>query len=295
MSFKLFPLLEMLDRVYANESVPDNAVAITFDDAYISVYEEAYPRLKKRGWPFTVYVANDPVDRGLNQFISWEQMREMVSTGVEFGGHSATHAHLIRRGKDESKRQWKSRLRQEIDSNAKRIEAELGIEVKSFAYPFGEYNEDVQKLVKKRGYYGLAQQSGAIARTVSPQAIPRYPMMQGYDDRDRLAVALNSRPLPIEITDRLPGVYTVGDRLAPMRFKLPNGPYRAAHLACYAGRFGALEIDASPPHYKLSLPEFGPGRNKINCTAPSSERSGEFFWFSRQWVVKNSDGSWPAE
>jgi hypothetical protein len=30
------------------------------------------------------------------------------------------------------------------------------------------------------------------------------------------------------------------------------------------------------------------GRNKINCTAPATDGSGDFFWYSWQWLVGNS-------
>src|SRR6056297_2355727 len=61
--FDVVPLQALLDAVYSGDSVPLNAVAITFDDAYVSVHSEALPELTSRGMPFTVFVATQAVDR----------------------------------------------------------------------------------------------------------------------------------------------------------------------------------------------------------------------------------------
>ena len=42
--------------------IPDRAVVITFDDAYRSVYEAAFPLLSARGMPATVYIVTAVVD-----------------------------------------------------------------------------------------------------------------------------------------------------------------------------------------------------------------------------------------
>src|SRR6187431_2593600 len=51
-NFSVVPLLELTEKLRKGESLPDKTVAISFDDSYVSVYDSAYPRLKKRGWPF---------------------------------------------------------------------------------------------------------------------------------------------------------------------------------------------------------------------------------------------------
>lgn len=48
--------------------LPDKAVAITFDDGYRSVYLHAYPELRSRQMPATVYLITDVVD---NEKLAW--------------------------------------------------------------------------------------------------------------------------------------------------------------------------------------------------------------------------------
>ncbi|MDZ7686212.1 MAG: polysaccharide deacetylase family protein [Gammaproteobacteria bacterium] len=58
--FEIWPLPELIAQVRAGEPTPAKVAAITFDDAYDSIYETAYPILKQYGWPFTIFVATEP-------------------------------------------------------------------------------------------------------------------------------------------------------------------------------------------------------------------------------------------
>ena len=59
----------------------DAGVVLTFDDGYRSVYETAYPLLKARGWPFTVFLCPEGIDRGRGPVMTWDQLREMAAAG----------------------------------------------------------------------------------------------------------------------------------------------------------------------------------------------------------------------
>ena len=54
------PLQELVDALRAGQPLPDRTAAITFDDGYISIYDTAWPLLRARGWPFTVFVNTEP-------------------------------------------------------------------------------------------------------------------------------------------------------------------------------------------------------------------------------------------
>ncbi|MFW6341189.1 MAG: polysaccharide deacetylase family protein, partial [Wenzhouxiangella sp.] len=93
--FAVWPVERLLAAVIDRaEAVPERVVAITFDDAYASVYETAWPMLKERGWPFAVFVNTDAIDAGHAPYMDWDALRELHADGVTIGNHSASHAHL---------------------------------------------------------------------------------------------------------------------------------------------------------------------------------------------------------
>jgi len=47
----------MLDALGKGQDLPANTVSITFDDACRTIYTEAFPRLRKRNWPFTLFAS----------------------------------------------------------------------------------------------------------------------------------------------------------------------------------------------------------------------------------------------
>ncbi len=81
-NFSVLPLNEIIEALKENKTLPDKSIGITIDDAYLSVYKEAYPRLKAKGYPFTVFVATGVVDQGIPAYMDWEQMAEMQKHGA---------------------------------------------------------------------------------------------------------------------------------------------------------------------------------------------------------------------
>lgn len=150
--------------------LPPKAVAITIDDGYRSTFEVAYPILARHGFPATVFLYTDFA--GLPAAMSWAQMKEMTASGlIDVQPHSKTHANLTLRQADEADRAYAERLRQEIEISSGEIERRLGRETYAFAYPYGDANETVTQLVRRRGI--------EVAFTVSPGGNPfySYPLM----------------------------------------------------------------------------------------------------------------------
>src|SRR5262249_30282603 len=78
----------------------DRRAVITFDDAFIDVYTEAWPILAEFGFTATVFVPTGFVENpgGFNgrRCLSWAQIRELYSFGITFGSHSVSHPELYR-------------------------------------------------------------------------------------------------------------------------------------------------------------------------------------------------------
>lgn len=296
--FHVWPLARLVDTVRAGEPVPEKTVALTFDDAYRSVYTEVYPRLRARGWPFTVFVATDGIGDTAGVYMSWDQLRELQRNGVTIANHGATHPHLVRRRPGESEREWLERVRGEIVSAQRRLEAELEQPPpRLFAWPYGEFSPPLQSLLRELGYVGFGQQSGAFGPGSDFTALPRFPLATGFASLDSFALKVRSRPLPVRATEPRSGVLAPDVARPELRLTLGPGPYRPEGVRCYVGgRPVGVELeDTTPPVLRVRADRaLGAGRTKYNCTAPATD-SATWFWYSFVWMKPLPDGSWYTE
>lgn len=294
-SFNLLGLEEIFSALEQGQQLPERSVAISFDDAYESVYQNAYPLLKSRNWPFSLFVASDSIDQNYQGYMTWQQLREIQQYGAEIGGHSASHAHLVRALENESLSQWSARVSADIDRGNRRIKEEVGVDVRFFAYPYGEFNPELKQMLMDRSIYALAQYSGAIGPTTDLYEAPRYPIAQGYAGMQRFALITSTRALPVTEVDAGALIRRQGEPEGEFSFTLLEGDYQKRNLACFSSDGQSLQVQQSDNRVSVSLPVFTPGRNKVNCTAPANSEPGVYFWFSRQWLVKTASGDWPQE
>jgi peptidoglycan/xylan/chitin deacetylase (PgdA/CDA1 family) len=135
--YHVMPLEEIVAALKNGTPLPDRAVAITIDDAFTSVYREAWPRLKAEGLPFTLFIATDPLDRGSPDYMTWDQVRELAADGVTIGSQTASHPHMP----DLSP----AAMREELRRSNERFEVALGKKPALFAYPYGAFGRDVPR------------------------------------------------------------------------------------------------------------------------------------------------------
>lgn len=133
-----------LARYFSGEfSLPDKPIIITFDDGLASQYQNAWPILKNYGLKTTFFIFTNPIGKNDN-YLSWEQVKELADAGSEIGVHG--HYHLF----------WDkisdSELSREIVVSQELIESKIGRPISAIAYPFGQYNDKVVQTVQAAGY-----------------------------------------------------------------------------------------------------------------------------------------------
>jgi hypothetical protein len=161
------------------------------------------------------------------------------------------------------------------------------------AYPYGEFDRALEGLVEGLGFVGLGQQSGPVGPGSSRLELPRFPVATGFDDLASLGEKLHSRPLPVSVL--APADRVLEPRSAPpvLRLRVPEGPYRRDDLRCFVSGQPRARVEWEGDVAVVEAREpLGPGRSKYNCTAPSSEETGVFYWYSHLWIQPNDDGSW---
>ncbi|MFQ6018118.1 MAG: polysaccharide deacetylase family protein, partial [Kiloniellaceae bacterium] len=251
---------------------------ITIDDAFASVYAEAWPRLRAAGLPFTLFVATDPLDKGFPGYMSWHQLREMLAMGgVTLGHHGAAHGHMVR--------QSAAAARAEIARASARFREELGAVPAIFAYPYGEYSLALRNVVAAAGFEAaFGQHSGAVARTSDRFALPRFPFSEAFGDLDRFRLVVNALPLPV--TDVTPADPLVRAENNPplYGFTVLGGLNGLSALNCFASRNAVTVERLGDDRIEVRLARpLSPGRSRLNCTMPGP--GGRWRWFGTQFYV----------
>ena len=274
--YTVWPLDQIVSHLQAGMQVPDRTVAITIDDAYLSVYEEALPRLKDRGFHATLFVATRPVDRNLRNYMSWDQLREWQAAGFGIGSQTQTHPHMHQLSTESN--------REELSVSNERFLAELGIRPTLFAYPYGEYNLEVIDLVRTAGFEAAFGQNSGVAHGYDGYfELPRFAMNEQYGNRERLELAING--LPLKVSEIVPADVVLRENPPLYGFTLSADMDQERQLRCFNSKYGKLDVAIIGRRAEIRMP--GPlvgKRARVNCTMPGPE--GRWRWFGRQFLTE---------
>jgi len=287
----------IVDSLRRGRPLPDLTVSLSFDDGYVSVYDEAFPQLKARGWPFTVFVCPEDIDHHRGPVLTWDQLREMAAAGATIANHGLRHDHLQRRRDSESDAAWTERIRSELTTAQARIAAEIGTAPPLLAYPYGEYDPLLQSLVAELGWAAFGQQSGALGELSDWTLLPRFPMaglyaaMAGFRDKVRCV------PLPVASSVPVSPLITwpsEDQSTRPvLRITLVPDEGKSWQLQAFAtGQGSALLnwVDEAAGIFEVQAREpLQPGRSRYNITAPFGA-DGRYHWFSQTWLIGSQHG-----
>lgn len=136
-----FSEYESIKNVLKNPG--ERKITLTFDDGLEDVYTVAYPFLKAKNIPFTVFIATDLIDT--EGYITKSQLLELSNnTLVTVGAHGTTHGILKSMTKDMQEK--------ELSESARYLESLTGKKVEYFAYSHGQYDSNTLKLAKMFKY-----------------------------------------------------------------------------------------------------------------------------------------------
>jgi len=149
---------------------------LTFDDGFLSVFDEALPILARYDFSATCYFVTEKI-AGCNDWdkpqarraplMGEDELRQFVASGHEVGSHSLTHPHLTRLEQDQAQH--------EISQSKQRLERLAGRPVTSFAYPYGDQNAALKDMVRQVGYKnGVSTIRGRASPNADLFALPRH-------------------------------------------------------------------------------------------------------------------------
>lgn len=157
-------------------TVKGDAVAITFDDGYRSVQDEALPRLLDHGMPATVFAVTAHVggsnvwDRGDARLpelplMNWDALGRLSDEGLEIGAHTRRHPRLDALGV--------AALEDEILGGAAELEERLGRRARAFAYPYGRTSPAAVALVRRRFARAVTTELRCLRQVEDAALLPR--------------------------------------------------------------------------------------------------------------------------
>lgn len=159
---------ELKKFVEGKSDLPKNPILITADDGYLSNYDIMYPILKKLNMKATIFIVGNYIDNADKTNIklpklTWNKIKEMYDSGLIGIGCHTYNSHVKRdtiSGKmgifssplvGESKEEYKKRIDNDIKKNINTIKLNLGYEPIAFAYPYGDWSETSEKILKNNG------------------------------------------------------------------------------------------------------------------------------------------------
>jgi len=134
---------ELADFFEQGRELPTLPVLITFDDGWVTQYENALPFLAKYHFLATFFVVTNYI--GHRGFISWPQLQTLLTEGMKIGSHSRSHPRLAKIADP-------ALLWDQIYNSKTILESQLEVPVAEFAYPYGSYNAAATEMVKAAGY-----------------------------------------------------------------------------------------------------------------------------------------------
>lgn len=175
-NFQFIDAEEFLRFLQGRAGLPRRAVLLTFDDCYRDLLDAALPILEEKGIPAVAFAVTGRLGKTNDwdtaagappiRLLDSEGLRQLARGRIAIGAHTRSHRILNRISPEQ--------LKEEIQGSLEDLEA-LGFERPAMlAYPYGEYDENVQKAARAAGLQAaLTVEPSLVKPGVNPYRIPR--------------------------------------------------------------------------------------------------------------------------
>ena len=262
------------------EKIP---VALTFASGLRSVYDYAFPVLKKYDYPFTFFLPLASLESYPSKYLQKFEVKELLSQGADIASGSTGFSQLIE--KDDLA------IYQDLKKSKDTLEDLFQKKVSFINYPQGKTSSTIMLLAQKAGYKAaFGQYSGFLTKNHNLYYSPRFIVKN--DTIKNIKKRIFYRPLDGEVTyPNNPLLFNSFTNKITLEFSDSFLIENPNSLNCYLST--AKEFSFQFKHgaqntilYQIELPSSGfkQGSNRINCTAKDDEN--QYYWFSYQWSLK---------
>ena len=276
---KILSLEEIIETLDRNEKFNEKAIAFSVDDAYSSFYKIAWPLLREKNIPVTLFVSTDIIDKKTKGYMTWSEIKQFIDEGGSVGQHTSTHLHMPLHNISDIKKDI-------LDSHKSWIK-NIGFIPKLFAYPYGETSNKVIEILKEFDIsHAFGQHSGVISSFDNHYYLPRFSLNEKFGEKDRFEFAVNAYSL--DVKNFLPTDMLLIDNSKPsIEFNIVKN-LRGNSINCFSNPGGIWDkqevINITKDRVQIKLNEaYLDGRARINCT---TKVDGQWYWFGYQFLVK---------
>jgi len=170
---------QLWDALHGRGRLPARPVILTFDDGYADAYRNALPLLKKYGFIGTFFV-NANLRGGA--YMTWDQVRALAAAGMDVQSHGMDHVSM--------KSRTAQYLAYQMGESRRVLSAQIGRDVRFFAYPAGDYDANAVSAAAANGYHGSFRKDGGSIQSVAWAQALRRARVPGYASIAALASAL---------------------------------------------------------------------------------------------------------
>ena len=275
--YQVLSLNYIIDTIINDGDLPDNTIGLSVDDADKSFLTFAWPKLKAKGFPVTLFVNTSTIQNNNKNYLNWDQIRFLKNEGVVIGAHSHTHNHLPEMNTEE--------IKKEIEQSNKIFLKELNEIPSLFAYPYGEADENIISLLKEYKYkVAFGQHSGVINETSNLYYLPRFSLNETYGDIDRVKFAANTKGLGVY--DFIPTNPHITDNPPFIGFSLLDQTL-VKSIDCFIfDSSGQVDSEIFKFNERIEIRlnrKLTKGRSRLNCTA--KDNSNNWRWFGHQFYL----------
>jgi peptidoglycan/xylan/chitin deacetylase (PgdA/CDA1 family) len=150
--YQTITLAEWAEGLVQRRPVREKRVLLTFDDGYSDFLSGAIPILRGHDFSATVFLVAERIGQtalwdadfgDCAPLMSWEEIKSLQAIGIEFGAHTCIHRKMTEMGSTE--------LAEDTKRTRAILEEGLGVPVPTLAYPYGDQNESVRRIVGEAG------------------------------------------------------------------------------------------------------------------------------------------------
>ncbi len=159
---------------------PPKSVVITSDDGHKTVYAEMLPLVRRYGIPVTLFIYPSAISNA-SYAMTWEQLQKLQQTGLfDIQSHTFWHPNFKQEKKKLSPDAYQKLVDTQLTKSKAVLEKRFGGKVDLLAWPFGIYNDELEKDAEKAGYvaaFSIDRRHAGKSEKIL--ALPRYLMVNG--------------------------------------------------------------------------------------------------------------------